>query len=246
MYLVLRRNTPLVVLLLKRAVRGYWPSPQIIASVATVCAGSVVAGFNDLEGELKSYCFAAVSCLLQAAYMLAIEVRSRGHARPPPRGDADGGDASGDAEAGGGKAAAAAPPPQQQQQPVALSEGEMLHYNALLNLPFVLAICAATGELSGARSAAAAAVAKASAFELVLALLGCAGGGFVLNWSMMLCTSVNSALTTTIVGVLKVSRGDVIAWWRVGWEVRNAGVRERGQRPRPSAAWQSSSCSRGD
>lgn len=64
-YLTLRRNTPLIVILLKRAVRGSWPTPQVFGSVATVCFGSLVAGLNDLEFDLKAYCFAAASCLLQ-------------------------------------------------------------------------------------------------------------------------------------------------------------------------------------
>ncbi|KAI8463252.1 MAG: hypothetical protein J3K34DRAFT_381086 [Monoraphidium minutum] len=201
MYLVLRRNTPLVIILLKRVLRGSWPTPQVFASVLVVCGGSLVAGYNDLDAELASYLCAAASCFLQAGYMLAIEVRSKGHQHPPPAGGGGGG--------GSGAVGNAAPP-------AVLSEGEMLHYNSLLNLPFVVAICAATGELSGARAAAAAAVAKASGFELFLALGGCAGGGMVLNYAMMLCTSTNSALTTTIVGVLKGVVGTIAGFFVLG------------------------------
>jgi hypothetical protein len=121
--------------------------------------------------------------------MLWIEVHSKGHVHL--RDSKTGGD-------GDGSSASSGP------LPAVLSEGEMLHYNALLSLPFVFLIASATGELSGARGAAAAAAAKASALSLAVALAGCAGGGFLLNYSMMLCTSTNSALTTTVVGVLKV------------------------------------------
>lgn len=79
----------------------------------------------------------------------------------------------------------------------------MLHYNSLLSLPVIFLIALLTGELSKAPSAAAAAIEQTSAFTLALALGGCAGGGLLLNYATMLCTSTNSALTTTVVGVLK-------------------------------------------
>jgi solute carrier family 35 protein len=214
MYLVLRRNTPLACMLLKKIVfGGGWPSPQVAVSVLVVCGGSIIAGYANLDFDLKSYAMAIGSCFLQATYMLLVELKTR----PPavaqvaaPALAAEGGgaaDKDGTCVEAGGVSSAQTPPAQPahwaHSNTHPLSEGEMLHYNSLLSLPVIFLISLLTGELAQAPSAAAAAVAKTSAFTLAVALGGCAGGGLLLNYATMLCTSTNSALTTTVVGVLK-------------------------------------------
>ncbi|KAL8596953.1 hypothetical protein ACOMHN_027899 [Nucella lapillus] len=75
----------------------------------------------------------------------------------------------------------------------------LLYYNSLLMVGPSFAAAYFTGELD-----------KAVAFEqwgdavFVLAFLSSSAMGFLLNYSIILCTAYNSALTTTIVGVLKV------------------------------------------
>jgi solute carrier family 35 protein len=84
-----------------------------------------------------------------------------------------------------------------------LSSWELLLYNSLLSAPLLAALCLLDGEggraartlpalLAGPRGAAFAAT-----FAAALLL------GIVLNFSIFLCTRVNSALTTTVVGIMK-------------------------------------------
>jgi solute carrier family 35 protein len=220
MYLVLRRNTPLACMLLKRLLfGGDWPSRPVGLSVLVVCAGSIVAGYSALDFDLRSYSMAIGSCFLQATYMLLVEMKTRPPATAAQVAEVAAQEAAAVAAAaaakaegggkGGGSSDATSSSSSRRQgmyyQPNThpLTEGEMLHYNSLLSLPAILLIALATGELSAAPRAAAEAVARSSTLTLAVALLGCAGGGLLLNYATMLCTSTNSALTTTVVGVLK-------------------------------------------
>jgi solute carrier family 35 len=86
-----------------------------------------------------------------------------------------------------------------------ISTSELLMYNAVLSLPFLLVAILVSGEATRATTAfAAAAGALGSPTSAAGMLLACSIAGMLLNFSMFLCTMHNSALTTTIVGVLKV------------------------------------------
>ncbi|CAN6460179.1 unnamed protein product [Victoria cruziana] len=81
-----------------------------------------------------------------------------------------------------------------------LSSVELMFYNGFLSLPFLIFLIIATGEFP--RSLAVL-FEKANSFTFSIILILSLLMGIVLNFTMFLCTTVNSALTTTIVGVLK-------------------------------------------
>lgn len=91
---------------------------------------------------------------------------------------------------------------------------ELLLYNSVLSLPFLLVIVALTGELSTVRGAYLSATSENALFPLLLILCSCMG--CLLNYSIFLCTMNNSALTTTIVGVLKGVLSTVLGFFLLG------------------------------
>ncbi|KAG2483882.1 hypothetical protein HYH03_017276 [Edaphochlamys debaryana] len=163
MYNVLKRLTPMIILVVKAVIRRRLPPLQISLSVLLVVAGCVVAGIGDLSFDLWGYLFALMSCLVQAGYLLLVEFQ-------------------GDEGVG---------------------TTELLYYNALTSLPFLLAVVGATGEAGALRGAYAAALAAHGFGALWGTLLSAALMGCLLNYALFLCTVNNSALTTTIVGVIK-------------------------------------------
>ena len=166
MYSTLKRLTPMIVLLTKWRMTKELPSRGVIASVALVVVGCLVAGYGDIgvSFDLRGYAFAMASCMLQAAYLLLVE-----HS--------------------GAKQG--------------VSTSELLTYNALLSLPFILAVIVISGESATAMSAWTAAATAEGVSRVAVLLLICAVSGVALNFSMFLCASINSALTTTIVSSLK-------------------------------------------
>lgn len=81
-----------------------------------------------------------------------------------------------------------------------LSSVEIMFYNSFLSLPFLLFIIIATGEVPNSLSLL---LAKSNSIHFLVILILSFVMGIALNFTMFLCTIVNSALTTTIVGVLK-------------------------------------------
>lgn len=82
-----------------------------------------------------------------------------------------------------------------------MSSFELMFYNALLSLPFLAAVLLFTGELTDSIPLL---IEKCSeSVPFTVAVTASLVMGLVLNYTMFLCTIVNSALTTTIVGVLK-------------------------------------------
>ncbi|GAV77828.1 UAA domain-containing protein [Cephalotus follicularis] len=81
-----------------------------------------------------------------------------------------------------------------------LTSVEIMFYNSFLSLPFLLFLIIVTGEFPNSLSIL---YAKSNSLTFLVILILSLVMGIVLNFTMFLCTIVNSALTTTIVGVLK-------------------------------------------
>ncbi|KAM5565418.1 UDP-galactose/UDP-glucose transporter 7 [Rosa sericea] len=81
-----------------------------------------------------------------------------------------------------------------------LSSIEIMFYNSFLSLPFLLFLIIATGEFPNSFSLL---LVKSKSIHFLVILILSFVMGIALNFTMFLCTIVNSALTTTIVGVLK-------------------------------------------
>jgi len=162
-YNTLKRLTPAVVLLANKTLRPQKPDPSrgVVGSISLVVLGCIVAGAGDLAFDLAGYLSGVASCLLQATYLIVVEITG--------------------AERGVGSA-------------------ELLAYNALLSTPIVFALTSATGELASAVTRLGT-LSEGAGF--VTCFVGALSMGMLLNYSQFLCTMKNSALTTTVVGVLK-------------------------------------------
>ncbi|XP_033135899.1 UDP-galactose/UDP-glucose transporter 7-like [Brassica rapa] len=81
-----------------------------------------------------------------------------------------------------------------------VSSIEIMFYNSFLSLPFLSFLIIATSEFPNSISLL---LAKCSYLPFLVILVLSLVMRIVLNFTMFLCTIVNSAITTTIVGVLK-------------------------------------------
>ncbi|CAM6029770.1 hypothetical protein CY35_13G113800 [Sphagnum magellanicum] len=72
-YHVLKRLTPVMVLVAKFILGGAPPSKEVTLSVLTVVSGCIMAGIGDLSFEWSGYSAAFISCALQTTYLLLVE-----------------------------------------------------------------------------------------------------------------------------------------------------------------------------
>eukprot|EP00879_Flechtneria_rotunda_P017465 GHRR01018305.1.p1 GENE.GHRR01018305.1~~GHRR01018305.1.p1 ORF type:complete len:261 (+),score=51.42 GHRR01018305.1:126-908(+) len=90
-----------------------------------------------------------------------------------------------------------------QGENAALSTSELLWYNALTSLPMLTLITAANGDFHIVAAAAATGMSMNGPLYFYFMVIAAATMGCLLNYSMFLCILHNSALSTTIVGVLR-------------------------------------------
>ncbi|WIA40554.1 hypothetical protein OEZ86_013896 [Tetradesmus obliquus] len=83
------------------------------------------------------------------------------------------------------------------------STSELLWYNAMQSLPLLLLITAANGDFTRVAQHIQSGSAAHGAWYFYFMVVAASTMGCLLNYSMFLCTMHNSALTTTIVGVLR-------------------------------------------
>ena len=228
MYTVLKRLTPAFVLAANAARGAPPPHRAAAASVGLTMVGTLLAGLGDLGFNPQAYAFAATSCALQ--------VGCPKHAGPKSHQDT----------------IKCAPCPlcslskwqaaylmSVEGVKSRLSSWDLLLYNSLLATPPLLLLCLVDGEAGSALATLPRRVAREAGFA---ATFGAAIFlGVVLNLSTFLCTRLNSALTTTVVGGLKSVATTLLGFALVGGAGASPecslgqAVSRPGTRPEPAA-----------
>lgn len=72
-YHVLKRLTPVMVLIAKFFIGDGFPPLEVCLSVIAVVSGCFLAGAGDLSFDARGYLWAIVSCMLQTAYLILVE-----------------------------------------------------------------------------------------------------------------------------------------------------------------------------
>lgn len=80
---------------------------------------------------------------------------------------------------------------------------ELLYYNSLLSLPLIALIIVVSGEATRAAPLFWEGAGHHGTLPLAGLICFCSIAGLLLNFSLFWCTQLNSALTTTIVGIMK-------------------------------------------
>ncbi|CAI0376521.1 unnamed protein product [Linum tenue] len=94
-----------------------------------------------------------------------------------------------------------------------LSSVEIMFYNSFLSLPFLMFLIIVTREFPDSLVLL---IAKSNSLSFLVILILSLVMGIILNYTMFLCTIVNSALTTTIVGVLKGVGSTTLGFFLLG------------------------------
>ncbi|KAJ9537511.1 hypothetical protein OSB04_030244 [Centaurea solstitialis] len=180
MYIAIKRLTPLAVLVAGLFYKKGKHSKQVILSVSLTAAGVIIAALGDFSFDLFGYIMALISVFFQTMYLVLVE-----------RSGAEDG----------------------------LSSIEIMFYNSLLSLPFLLFLIIVTGEFPSSISLLYAKTNSnllcsnlirvvfpfSTECFIILFRVVCSftRDGHNLELHHVFMTIVNSALTTTIVGVLK-------------------------------------------
>lgn len=80
---------------------------------------------------------------------------------------------------------------------------ELLYYNAVLSMPFIAVVMAGTGEMHTVWPEFLVSMERTSPTYMCSMVMLCSFLGIALNYSLFVCTQLTSALTTTVLGVMK-------------------------------------------
>jgi len=158
MYSVVKRNGPLVTLILATIVlKKGWPARNVIIGVLMMSVGCIIAANGDITFDLEAYSFGAGSVLSQSLYLILLQKLSDN-----------------------------------------FSTADTLYMNSVLSFPVLVTCAGLFGEYH-----------KAFYFDrykevgFIVSLTLLLFMGSFLNFTLFLCNSNNSALTTSVVGTLK-------------------------------------------
>lgn len=159
MYSTFKRLTTAVVMILEFFILKKRASPMVIACVALMSVGAIVAGLGDVSFDFTGYSMAIISCVVQASYLVYVAKK---------------------------------------EKELDLNSFGLLNYNSILSLPFVILVGFVQGEYTAAWS-----YPRWSEFYFLFNFtMACALGAF-LNYSIFVCTLINSPLTLTVSGQAK-------------------------------------------
>ena len=173
-YQVLKRLTPLASLVLAALVLKKKASREVVTACCAIVVGSMLVANGDIRFDAAGYAMALGSVACQSVYLTLVQRHGQTSS------------SVGTEEAGGGG--------------VRLSSFGVLYVNAVNCIPMLVLFAAIDGEALGAL-AHPQLLALEPAFIAKLLLLLVLGG--LLNYLLFLCTILNSALTTCIVGAVK-------------------------------------------
>jgi solute carrier family 35 protein len=174
MYNACKRLTSLVTLGMEALVLKRYSSLPIQGTVLLIALGALLAAAHDIEFDLLSYAMALLSCCMNALYLTLIK-RECNRKRQASRVDAAAGDERGNTVA------------------------EIALVNSLVPIPWLLFYLEASQER-----------ARVFAFDgwanpnFWAAIVASTVAGCLLGYSQGICTQHSSALTTTIVGQMKM------------------------------------------
>lgn len=96
------------------------------------------------------------------------------------------------------------------------STWELLYYNAVLSLPFIAVTMVLTSEAGVAVPLFWAGASRLGVGAMSALLLFCSMAGILLNFALFWCTQLNSALSTTIAGVMKGVLATILGFFVFG------------------------------
>lgn len=177
-----------------------------------IVSGCIVAGLGDLSFSLYGYTLAIACAAMQALYMLLAERLASGQHH---EGKAQRAGTHGRLDAvvvGPGDRGAHDKP----HKPLGTDACEQLYYMSAVGVPLTLLPLVLSGSASALPSALHAARTSLGAMAFWPWLLSTAVVECVLTGTLLLCTHLNSALTTSIVAVLKSAFAVVLGFFFLG------------------------------
>ncbi|KAF5940403.1 hypothetical protein HYC85_021570 [Camellia sinensis] len=215
MYIAIKRLTPLAVL-----IAGFFsgkgrPSTQVILSVVLTAAGVMIAALGDFSFDLVGYSMAFTSVFFQTMYLVlveksgaedglsSVEIIYRRVSRFFVIVICKGPNFFGKNNSRKGS-------------PAHLYSNMLLHWTKLDHEHVLTEVSNVVKTILAAQLCNLLSIGNSSSLSFLVIVLLSLVMGIVLNYTMFLCTIVNSALTTTIVGVLKGVGSTTLGFFLLG------------------------------